>query len=130
MKDLKIMSTFSSKLSLYLPRPVCNTVKSVTNVLRIMKTNFELSTLIAFGMCLQMLAFLVLPGRVAVAPALLLLFYKFLYARPSNVADNWLVDERWVGKMSANVPNEDGTMPEKGAANGVVCFVVGAQINQ
>ena len=81
-------------------------------------------------MCLQMLAILILPGKIAVAPALLLLFSKLLYARPRNVKENWLVDERWVGKMSASVPNEDGTMPEKGAANGVVCFVVGAQINQ
>ncbi|KAG8528687.1 uncharacterized protein KY384_006374 [Bacidia gigantensis] len=93
--------------------------------LPVIQANFELPTLLAIGMCLQGLIFVLLPSYLSVAPAALLLIYKLSYTRPKGVEANWNLKHARLGKWSATVPNHNGTMPEKAGSNGVVCFVVG-----
>ena len=124
------MTTSTQTGSIKLPVPLQKYLNSTFDTLEFFKSQFHLSTLLAIGMCLQALAFLALPHYMAVAPAVVLLGYKLLSSKISSVAENWLVNEKWVERMSASIPNEDGSVPEKGATNGVVCFVVGAQLNQ
>ena len=113
-----------------MPRSLLEVYTKFQKNVAIFQTNAELSTLLTIGMCIQTIAFIALPYYLTAAPALLYLFHKLLRLRPSMITDNQYMNEARLGLWSASVPNNDGTIPEKAAANGIVCFVVGSQQNQ
>ena len=124
------MTTHSAKGTLSLSESLQQSLKSKHDAIEFVKPFIELPTIVAAGMCLQALAFLIIPHYIAVAPAVVLLCYKAITSKTVTVADNWLVNQKWAGRMTATIPNEDGSIPEKGATNGLVCFFVGVQVNQ
>lgn len=131
MKDLRILSSLSGRAFALMPRSIQNSfTKFQEESIPLIQSNAELSTLLTIGMCVQTLAFLVLPYYVAATPAILYLLYKALYCLPSTIADNQYLNGVRLGRWSASAPNDDGRRPEKAGANGVVCFVVGTQVNQ
>ncbi|MDI1492628.1 MAG: hypothetical protein OHK93_004410 [Ramalina farinacea] len=129
MKDYKIMSSLSTKLFTLLPPSVEKTYLDTLSLLPILQINAELSTFLAIGMFLQTITLTLFPKYLAAAPAVLFLIYKLIYATPKSTQENPFEENVRHGKWSASIPNEDGTLPEKHAANGVVCFVVGSQFN-
>ena len=130
MKDLKVVSTACSKAYSVLPRSSQKFVNGVQELSRALHMNLSFPTIIAVGMLIQMTAFSLLPRYVAASPVVLFLIYKVLYANPKRIADNWYLKGARLGRHSAQIPNTDGSMPEKSGANGVVCFILGAQTNQ
>lgn len=84
------------------------------------------------GACLQFFLTLVLPTYVAFLPAATLLAARAIAASlritspqqpptPSNV---------YQGRYTAQIPSEDGSIPQKGSQAEVVLFVIGASSNQ
>ena len=92
--------------------------------------NLELPTLLMIGMFMQTLVFMILPPFVAACPAVIFLVYKMLHANPKTLADNLNLRGARMGRWSASVPNDDGTLPQKAGGKGVVCFAIGSQANQ
>lgn len=129
MKDLKLVSAFSTRIYSALPASLRKTTDSMSKICVVSKGTLDLSTLLTLGMCLQTFAFYLCPRYLAAAPAALFLVYKLLYLFPSTKAENGFLSDKLL-KWSASVPNLDGSIPEQAATNGVICFVVGSQLNQ
>ncbi|KAL9126011.1 MAG: hypothetical protein Q9217_004862 [Psora testacea] len=123
------MSTPRTNPLALMPYSVQKAYAGFQRSLLLLQINAELSTVLTIGMCLQTIAFIALPRYVAATPAMLYLICKALYSRPSTITDNKYVTGARLGRWCATVPNDDGTMPEKPGTNGVVCFVVGSQLN-
>lgn len=130
MQDRKILSTASAKASALLPVSTRNSISGIYGLINFVYSNLELPTVLSIGMFLQIIAFAIMPRYVAALPAIILLTYKIMYANPRTIAENWYLNGAKLGRHSAQVPNNDGSMPEKAGANGVVCFIVGNQVNQ
>ena len=130
MKDFRIVSTASSKAYTLLPSSTQKSLRGISQLLSLFSHNLSLPTILAIGMFVQLTALTLLPRYVASTPVIIFIVYKMLYARPQTIADNWYLNGAKLGRHSAQVPNEDGSLPEKPGSNGVVCFVLGSEVNQ
>jgi hypothetical protein len=96
------------------------------------KQNFNLTTWLALGACVQSILVLLLPTRVALLPAAVLLLAKIVngilitkgFTRNPSLATPYLK------RMTAPIPGSDGSPPETNSDKGVVVFIVGANYNQ
>lgn len=100
---------------------------------RILLTSFTISTWLTLGACVQCLLFLLLPRYVALLPAFVLLASRAINA--AIITQGWaknpyLPPDELMRKMTAPIPNEDGTKLVKAGEREVVCFLVGAQHSQ
>ena len=100
---------------------------------QILLTNYTISTWLTLGACLQCMLFLVLPRYVALLPAFVLLSSRVIYAL--IVTQGWaknpiLPPPELLRKVTAPIPNEDGSELVKAGEREVVCFLVGANHNQ
>ena len=100
---------------------------------QILLTNFTLSTWLSIGACLQCLLFIVLPRYVALLPAFVILGSRAV--KGAVITKGWaknpyLPPDQLLRKLTAPIPNEDGTQLMKAGEREVVCFLVGANHNQ
>lgn len=100
---------------------------------RVLLSNFTISTWLSMGACLQGLLFLVLPRYVALLPAFVLVASRSINA--AIITQGWaknpcLPPEELLRKVTAPIPNEDGSELVKAGEREVVCFLVGANHNQ
>ena len=97
-----------------------------------LKQNFTLTTWLALGACLQSIFILLLPRRVALLPAAILLLAKVINGAliTKGFTRNPYLPTPYLKRMTAPIPEADGSPPEKNADKGVVVFIVGANYNQ
>lgn len=84
------------------------------------------------GACLQASLLIILPSRVAIAPAVLLLSGRALVSLMTLLGalpDSSMKDVR-VGRYSAQIPRLNGSFSEKASDQDVVVMILGAQSNQ
>ena len=96
------------------------------------KNNFHLTTWLAAGACIQCLLVLVLPRHVALLPAVIYLLVKIINGAliTKGYTRNPYLPTPYLKRMTAPIPEVDGTLPAKGGEKGVVVFIVGANYNQ
>ena len=96
------------------------------------RNNFSLVTWLLIGACIQSIFVLLLPQRVAILLAVVLLAGRYIKTAlmSKGYLHNTSTDNVVVGKMTAPILNEDGSVPEKASDKGVVCFVIGASSNE
>ena len=100
---------------------------------RLLLVNFTISTWLSLGACAQALLFLLLPRYVALLPAFVLLGSRAISG--ALVTQGWaknpyLPPDQLLKKMTAPIPNEDGSELMKAGEKKVVCFLIGANHNQ
>ncbi|KAL6721911.1 hypothetical protein ACLMJK_001016 [Lecanora helva] len=98
----------------------------------ILLNNFNISTWLTMGACLQCILFIVLPRYVALLPAFVFLTSRLVHV--GLVTQGWaknplLPPEQLLTKVTAPIPNEDGTQLVKAGEREVVCFLVGSNCN-
>ena len=98
----------------------------------LIKNNFHLTTWLAAGACIQCLLFLVLPRHVALLPAVIFLLARIINGAliTKGYTRNPYLPTAYLKRMTAPIPEADGTLPERGGMKGVVVFIVGANYNQ
>ena len=98
-----------------------------------LQANFSISSYLAAGACLQSVLFLVLPTRVALLPALILLLVRlgngFLVTK-GYMHNPYMPHEDQMRKKTAPILDENGLLSEKGGDKGLLVFVIGASSNQ
>ena len=99
---------------------------NIPNYLLYFRDEMALSTWILWGACLQSLLVLILPFYVAVMPAILVLGTRLVY---STLQIQGLLpysgSERVnYGRMTAQIPNEDGSFPAAPSDKDVVVFII------
>jgi len=96
----------------------------------LVKDQFNLSSWLAIGACMNTLLFLAI-GRLAILLPFLLLFFKIADRLLMTVGfkKNYLMDGAILEKYSAQIPNADGTFGPKPANQQVVVFHIGARCN-
>ncbi len=98
----------------------------------ILRDDFKLSTLLYFGAFLQALLFMVAPHRGVAMPALLMmagLVTKNLLMRWGMLRDTSL-DRVYLGRTTAQIVNDDGSVPENGCDKEIVVFLLGSSTNK
>ena len=100
--------------------------------LAVFRHNLSLTTWLLIGACVQSVFVLLLPQRVALLPAVVLLAGRYIKSAlmSKGYLHNTSLDNVVAGKMTAPVLNMDGSVPEKACDKGVVCFVIGASSNE
>ena len=97
-------------------------------------TEFDPNILFLFGALCQMLLAFIFPVRVASIPLLLLLVaHAMKFARlskPVAPAQQTAVSSVLKGRYTAQIPHSDGSATQKGAEDQVVCFIIGASVDQ
>ncbi|KAK0507188.1 hypothetical protein JMJ35_010226 [Cladonia borealis] len=95
------------------------------------KNNFHLTTWLAAGACIQSILVLVLPRHVALLPAIIYLLVKIINGAliTKGYTRNPYLPTPYLKRMTAPIPEADGTLPAKGGEKGVVVFIVGANYN-
>ncbi len=110
------------------------TCAEVMNTMPTIQANFSVFTILAVGMCLQVIVDGVMPHYKSLSKALpfILLAMRgiFVWTRGKDLPSNPYLHGAMSGKWTASVFNEDGELPERNGANGVVVFHIGFQINQ
>jgi hypothetical protein len=98
----------------------------------ILRDEFKLSTLVYFGAFLQALLFVVLPHRIVALPAVLMvtgLVTKNLLMRWGMLRDTSF-DRVYTGRTTAQIVNDDGSVPENGSEKEIVVFLLGSCTNK
>jgi len=98
----------------------------------ILRDDFKLSTWVYFGAFLQAVIFMVAPHRIAAVPAFLMmagLITKNLLIRWGKVRDPSL-DRVYLGRTTAQIVNDDGSVPENGCDKEIVVFLLGSCTNK
>jgi hypothetical protein len=105
---------------------------SVNSKYRYLRDDFQLTTWIAFGAALQISLSSVLPTRVALLPAVLLLLYRVsVFAATKNGFIRDTTMERvHVGRYTAQIPRPDSSFSSKPSDQEVTVFILGAQWNR
>lgn len=100
--------------------------------LSLIQSNFALTTWLALGASLQSVLFLLLPRHVALLPAFVLLLSRLITGAliTKGYTKNPYLPEDYMHKMTAPIPNEDGSELAKAGDKSLVVFIVGASINQ
>ncbi len=96
------------------------------------RDDFRMTTWLLSGAALQCLLFLLLPTYVALFPTLLLISARiatFVLISHGMMRDPSF-DKVKIGRLTAQIPYEDGSAPEKPAEKEVVILVLGARSNQ
>jgi hypothetical protein len=96
------------------------------------RDDFRMTTWLLSGAALQSLLFLLLPTYVALLPTLLLISARittFVLISHGSMRDPSF-DKVKIGRLTAQIPCEDGSAPEKPAEKEVVILVLGARSNQ
>ena len=98
----------------------------------VIRDQLSLTSWLLAGACLQSLLVLCLPRLVALLPAVVFLFLRLAdtILMSTGYTRNRYLDGTRKGKWTAQIPNKDGSFPEKPANKGMVLFVVGASSNQ
>jgi len=99
----------------------------------LIQASFSLSTWLAVGACLQSILFLLLPSRVALLPALILLLSRFIHGAlitKGFMRNPYLPSSSNMRKVTAPIMNEDGLVFGDAINKGLVVFLVGAEANQ
>ncbi|PVH98545.1 hypothetical protein DM02DRAFT_530950 [Periconia macrospinosa] len=102
---------------------------SIIRELKDLKDDFRLSTWLLIGGAIQAGLVLVLPPRVAIAPAFFILLYRllnFAMVRQGKLPNPYTRDVI-TGKQSIRIPRSDGGVPEKMGDQQVVVFILGAR---
>ncbi|MCJ1370258.1 hypothetical protein MMC20_001470 [Loxospora ochrophaea] len=94
-------------------------------------TNFSTTTLMLAGACAQSVLSSLLPRRLALLPAILILttrLIKTLLISTRSIPNSY--ENRVVkGRFTAQIPNDDGTPAEKPSNKSMVVFVIGVSSN-
>lgn len=100
--------------------------------LHVLRSSFDISTWLLLGASLQALVFLILNRYkyITLLPSVLLLLTRLLKGAiiTKGWAKNPYLPEKYMAKRTAPIPNADGSL--EAGNTGVVCFIVGANINQ
>lgn len=94
--------------------------------------DLRMSTWLLIGASLQAILVLLLPRRVALAPAPLLIIYRvilFLLTRQGLLKDDSLKGAH-IGRTSTQVPGTNGSLSGKPSDQEVTVMILGAQSNQ
>ena len=96
----------------------------------IIRDQLQLSTWLALGALAQGPLYLLL-GRLAFAPAFVLLLYRALdaYAQATGWKHNSYMDDVLLQKFSAQFPDEEGTYGPEPSKQGVVVLLIGTRCN-
>ncbi len=98
----------------------------------ILRDDFKLSTLLYTGAFLQALLFIAYPYRVVAVPVVLIiaaLVTKNILIRVNFNHDPSL-DNVYRGRMTAQIVNDDGSLPENGCDKQIVVFLLGSGTNK
>ena len=98
----------------------------------LLRDEFKLSTLVYIGAFLQALLFMVAPHRLVAMPALLVmagLITKNMLIRFGRIRDPSM-DRVYVGRTTAQIVDDDGSVPETPGDKGIVVFLLGACTNK
>lgn len=100
--------------------------------LNFLLNNFNLSTWLIAGATLQSILSFFLPRNVALLPAVILLISRLISGAltTKGFLRNKNLDGAFMGRWTASMLNEDGSVPVKTADKEIVVFVVGARSNQ
>lgn len=99
---------------------------------QILRDDFKLSTLLYTGAFIQAAIFLAFPYRIVALPAFLTiagLVTKNILMR-FNLLHDPSFDRVYMGRTTAQIVNDDGSVPEKGGDKGIVVFLLGACTNK
>jgi hypothetical protein len=98
----------------------------------ILRDQLNLATWLYIGALFQALLFLVYPSRLIATPVLILMFYKIF--RTGLLWLGVVVDKRRskvrFGRMTAQIVEEDGSLPKNGTNKEIVVFILGASSNK
>lgn len=101
------------------------------NLLQTVRDNFSISTWMAIGAALQ--GFLVLFARptFAIAPAVLVLFYRFSHTMLMHYGfiRNTQMEDVIMGKYTVQIPDEDGKPPSEPSGTGMAVIMLGMRNN-
>ena len=103
-----------------------------SSLLAVIRDQFKLSTWLLIGALMQSLLYHLLPLRIASLPAAILLALQVIKTTlmSKGLLHDTSLDNVLPGRRTAQIPNEDGTMPDKAADKEVVVFILGARSNQ
>ena len=103
-----------------------------TELLFFLSCNFTLTTWLTVGACLQSLLFLMFPRHLALLPAFTLLIVRLVNGAliTKGYTSNPYLPYKTMGKMTAPVVREGEEGAGMPGEEEVVCFVVGANVNQ
>jgi hypothetical protein len=99
---------------------------------QILRDDFKLSTLLYMGAFLQAVLFLIAPHRIVAMPVVLTiagLVTKNMLIRFGFMRDPSL-DRVYVGRTTAQIVNDDGSVPENGCDKEIVVFLLGSCTNK
>ena len=96
------------------------------------RDDFRMTTLLLTGALVQCLLFLLLPTYVALFPTLsLITFRAFRFILVSfGILRDPSFDGIKLGRLTAQIPHEDGSAPKNAAEKEIVILVLGARSNQ
>lgn len=96
------------------------------------RDNFSLTTWLLAGACLQSLLVLLLPTRVALLPAVILLTVRFVHGAliTRGYIRNPYLDGTFRGRWMVPTPGETESASEETSHKEMVVFIVGASSNQ
>ena len=105
-----------------------NTPLAIQNI----RDNFTLSTWLLLGACMQSLLIFLLPSRLALAPAFLIILYRLLDTSlmTMGLRKNRYIEESIPGKFSAQIPDAQGRYSKEPSSSDVCVFLIGARSNQ
>ena len=99
---------------------------NIPNYLLYFRDDMKLSTWILWGACLQSLLALFLPRYVALLPAVTMLATRILTGmlRNQGLLPNPGFNNVKLGRLTAQIPNEDGSFSKTAAAKDIVVFII------
>ncbi|KAH8751525.1 hypothetical protein BGZ57DRAFT_951197 [Hyaloscypha finlandica] len=98
---------------------------------QILRDDFKLSTLLYMGAFIQAVLFLIAPHRIVAMPVILTLaglVTKNILIRFGFIRDPSF-DRVYVGRTTAQIVNDDGSVPENGCDKEIVVFLLGSCTN-
>ena len=99
---------------------------------QILRDDFKLSTLLYMGAFIQAVLFLIAPHRIVAMPVILTLaglVTKNILIRFGFIRDPSF-DRVYVGRTTAQIVNDDGSVPENGCDKEIVVFLLGSCTNK
>ena len=100
--------------------------------LAFLRDDFRMSTWLLVGAAFQGALCLVLPTYLAYLPTFLILASRVTVYITTNygITHNSSMDRVVIGRQTAQIPNENGSYPEKGAEKELTVLILGARSNQ
>lgn len=97
-----------------------------------LRDEFRMTTWLLTGAAVQSLLFFMLPSYVALLPSLLLMAARVATTGliSYGILRDPTLDHVKIGRFTAQIPHEDGSVPEKGGEKELVILVLGARFNQ